>query len=410
MADNDILKLEKFLRAYIDIAKKMGVEYANVFWNKAVNNFVKKTEHDFYYDLNSYSKSVRDVVDIIKSDKANKSEILDVVSFITREVYVSENYQRTSYLKMFLNRIKDFKDTDLVYDALVELKGMVGYCRPKSMTDWHIKEKQDVFENIVNMLASNPNATQHDINELIYWAKTPEQALKIINDVFAKTDDVLDAEMKKDVPNTSTVQEILWFPENVIRVASGNAGASEELCSISKRYDRAVVEDYKKSLQNFRQIANSKYDFDTVIGSGDMNYVSNYDDTVAARNVELEKSNEELSGENERLMQSNNSLRENADKNKSEIERLKQQLQQERDARIATENLLKTAEKVIEVIKQGEKTVDKAGIFNKATKRVEVKQKIQEVEEELARAKSAEAQRKAVLAKVQMKNNQPVSI
>ena len=181
MADNNVLNLEKFLRAYIDIAKKHGVEGANNFWTKVVNDFVRGTEHD-YYDLSSYSESVRDVFDIIKSDKANKSEILDVVNFVTREVYVSENYQRTSYLKMFLNRIKDFKDTDLVYDALVKLKGMVGYCRPKSITGG-IKGKQGVFENIVNMLASNPNATQSDIHELIYWAKTPEQALKIINDV-----------------------------------------------------------------------------------------------------------------------------------------------------------------------------------------------------------------------------------
>lgn len=427
------INLESFLRAYMDYAKAwpgMGAKRYKDFWQETLKYYLngKDNADAFDYSLDGAPKSVLDVIEEMKraNGSSRVSEIKNTVNFVTEQVfgYVQETglqyYNNNAQLQMFLKRLSEFNDKNLVYDALKFLKNIVGYRRAD--IKWLDEKRKIVCNEIVNMIASNPNATQEDIVELIYWAKTPDEVLKVINDVFAKTDEDLDVEMKKDVPSAQTVNNIIYYPKEVVSIALGNNDASLELKEYIDRFREQNIrfvknqEDIKKfrefvaKVGAFRTVANDKYNFDRIVGSGDRNYVSNYEETVDNKNVELEKENQRLIGENQRLEQGKEDLRQDNEDLKAKNKDLKEQLANERAARHALEDLLKKAEEVIAAYEEGEKEIDKAGVFGKGTAKVNAKRKREEAEKALQEAKRKETERKQALAQRQREAGQAIEM
>ncbi len=431
------INLETFLRAYMDYAKAwpgMGAKRYKDFWQETLKYYLngKDNADTFGFSLDGAPKSVLDVIEEMKraNGSSRVSEIKNTVNFVTEQVfgYVQETglqyYNNNAQLQMFLKRLSEFNDKNLVYDALKFLKNIVGYRRAD--IKWLDEKRKIVCNEIVNMIASNPNATQEDIVELIYWAKTPDEVLKVINDVFAKTDEDLDVEMKKDVPSAQTVNNIIYYPKEVVSIALGNNDASLELKEYIDRFREQNIrfvknpEDIKKfrefvaKVGAFRTVVNDKYNFDKIVGSGDRNYVSNYEETVDMQNVNLMKENRRLADENQRLTKTNSELNQhNEEKRQEHIDqkaKWEEKFANERAARIALEDLLKKAEALIEAYEKGEEEIDKAGVFGKGAAKVKAKEAKEKAEKDLKEAKRREAERKENLARIQRAAGQAIEI
>ncbi|MBR6838553.1 MAG: hypothetical protein IKM94_03230 [Alphaproteobacteria bacterium] len=429
------INLETFLRAYMDYAKlwpAMGENRYKDFWMETVKYYLDGKDNDvaFGLSLDGAPKSVLDVIEEMKRARGSSrvAEIKNTVRFVAEEVFYpvydggSVSYDNVPQLQMFLKRLSEFNDKGLVYDALVKLKNTVGYKRANASWGQLEQKRKIVCNNIVNMMASNPNATQKDIVELIYWAKTPDEVLKVINDVFAKTDDDLDKEMKKDVPNSATVNDIIYYPKQVIDIAFGGYDASPELKEYFERFreqnNRVVKnpEEVKKyhefvaKLSEFRKIVGNKYNFDKIVGSGDRNYVSNYEDTMDKENIDLINRNTTLEQEKGALEKSRDQFRDNYDREKLLNKKMEQRYNDERAARLSVEKMLQNALKVIEAYERGNQEIDKAGVFNKAAAKLKMKEEVEKANDELKRAKAEDAKRKAALVARQTAMGEAISI
>lgn len=425
--------LETFLRTYMDLKKTTVWDYSRhkLFWMEFVAYFLEGKDNGevFRYDLSDVPESVNKLIEVMQSPygKSHVAEIKDTVKFVVQDVYCPEynggnRYDNVPQLQMFLKRLSEFDDKDLVYDALVKLKDTVGYKRANASWGQFEQKHKIVCNNIVNMMASNPNATQRDIVELIYWAKTPDEALKVINDVFAKTDEDLDKEMKKDVPNSATVNNIISYPKQVIDIAFGGYDASPELKEYFERFREHNIrfiknqEDIKKyqefvaKLSEFRKIVGNKYNFDKIVGSGDRNYVSNYEDTMDKENIDLINRNTTLEQEKGALEQSRNQFRDNFERAEGQKKKLEQKYNDERAARLSAEKMLQKALDVIAAYEKGEAEVDKAGVFNKGAAKVKMKKQVEDAQDELKRAEAEEKKRMAELVARQKANGEAISI
>lgn len=428
------INLETFLRAYMDYAKlwpAMGENRYKDFWMETVKYYLDGKDNDdtFGFSLDGAPKSVLDVIEEMKKARGSSrvAEIKDTVKFVVQDVYCPEynggnRYDNVPQLQIFLKRLSEFNDKDLVYDALSFLKNVVGYKRANASWGQFDQKRKIVCNNIVNMMASNSNATQIDIVELIYWAKTPDEALKVINDVFAKTDDDLDKEMKKDVPNSATVNNIISYPKQVIDIAFGGYDASPELNKYFEMFREQNIrfvknpEDIKKyqefvaKLREFEKIVGNKYNFDKIVGSGDRNYVSNYEDTMDKENIDLINRNTTLEQEKGALEKSRDQFRDNYDREKLLNKKMEQRYNDERAARLSVEKMLKNALKVIEAYERGNQEIDKAGVFNKAAAKLKMKEEVENAKDELKRAEAEEKRRVAELVARQTAMGEAISI
>jgi len=428
------INLETFLRAYMDYAKlwpAMGENRYKDFWMETVKYYLDGKDNDdtFGFSLDGAPKSVLDVIEEMKRARGSSrvAEIKDTVKFVVQDVYCPEynggnRYDNVPQLQMFLKRLSEFNDKDLVYDALVKLKDTVGYKRANASWGQFDQKRKIVCNNIVNMMASNSNATQIDIVELIYWAKTPDEALKVINDVFAKTDDDLDKEMKKDVPNSATVNNIISYPKQVIDIAFGGYDASPELNKYFEMFREQNIrfvknpEDIKKyqefvaKLSEFRKIVGNKYNFDKIVGSGDRNYVSNYEDTMDKENIDLINRNTKLEQEKGALEKSRDQFRDNYDREKLLNKKMEQRYNDERAARLSVEKMLQKALEVIAAYEKGNQEIDKAGVFNKGAAKVKMKEEVENAKDELKRAEAEEKRRVAELVARQREAGDAISI
>lgn len=417
--------LETFVRAYMDLYEesKMYVDGQRNYW-AAATQILLSTEGSLEQFFQKYkkfnSKSVNNVLAFFDSvrGKPESEDVLNTIKFVTEQVFLpradsySNPYDNTSYLQMFLNRLNQFRDKDLVYDVLNLLKHNVDYKHPSAgKINMPIPKKRSlVYKDIATMLANNQNATTDDVAEMIYFAETPDAALKIINDVFAKTDEDLEIELNKDVPDTKKVGYILSKPGFVVRTVLDVRDLGPELSRQIDAKDSAAIKEFYKQLHQWEAIAKDKYDFDKVIGSGDVQYVTNYENTLEQQNIDLINENEKLSADNFRLTQSRDQYQANYDHEKELRARLLKKFEDERAAVSSLNEMLQSALAVIAAYENGERDVDKAGVFNKAAAKVKMKEQVEKANAELKRAREREEKRKAALAARQLKEGQAISI
>lgn len=417
--------LENFVRVYLDLQKEKGWD-GNVeenYWAGAVDTILDQGRglDEFLQEHTKVnSQSVKDVLNFLSGVQKNQNvdDIKNTIKFVAEQVFCPKNngnsrgYGNTPYVQMFLNRLNQFKDKDLVYEALKSLKSVSDYKRPGA-EQYGLpisKQRMSVYKDIATMLANNQNATIDDILEMIYFADTPDAAMKIINDVFAKTDDDLDIELNKDVPGTDTVGSILNKPRFVIRTVLDRQDLNPELSKQMGAIDSAPIKEFYKLLAQWEKIATEKYDFDKVIGSGDTQYVTNYENTLEEQNIGLVNTNERLSADNFRLTQSRDQYRENYEHEKELRARLLKKFEDERAAVSSLNEMLQSALAVIAAYENGERDVDKAGVFNKAAAKVKMKERVEKANADLKRAREREEKRKAALAARQLKEGQAISI
>jgi len=417
--------LENFVRVYLDLQKEKGWD-GNVeenYWAGAVYTILDQGRglDEFLQEHTKVnSQSVKDVLNFLSGVQKNQNvdDIKNTIKFVAEQVFCPKNngnsrgYGNTPYVQMFLNRLNQFKDKDLVYEALKSLKSVSDYKRPGA-EQYGLpmsKQRMSVYKDIATMLANNQNATIDDILEMIYFADTPDAAMKIINDVFAKTDEDLDIELNKDVPGTDTVDSILNKPRFVVRTVLDRQGLNPELSKQMGAIDSAPIKEFYKQLAQWEKIATEKYDFDKVIGSGDTQYVTNYENTLEEQNIGLVNTNERLSADNFRLTQSRDQYRENYEHEKELRARLLKKFEDERAAVSSLNEMLQSALSVIAAYENGERDVDKAGVFNKAAAKVKMKEQVEKANAELKRAREREEKRKAALAARQLKEGQAISI
>lgn len=417
--------LENFVRVYLDLQKEKGWD-GNVeenYWAGAVYTILDQGRglDEFLQEHTKVnSQSVKDVLNFLSGVQKNQNvdDIKNTIKFVAEQVFCPKNngnsrgYGNTPYVQMFLNRLNQFKDKDLVYEALKSLKSVSDYKRPGA-EQYGLpisKQRMSVYKDIATMLANNQNATIDDILEMIYFADTPDAAMKIINDVFAKTDEDLDIELNKDVPGTDTVDSILNKPRFVVRTVLDRQGLNPELSKQMGAIDSAPIKEFYKQLAQWEKIATEKYDFDKVIGSGDTQYVTNYENTLEEQNIGLVNANERLSVDNFKLTQSRDQYRENYEHEKELRARLLKKFEDERAAVFSLNEMLQSALAVIAAYENGERDVDKAGVFNKAAAKVKMKEQVEKANAELKRAREREEKRKAALAARQLKEGQAISI
>lgn len=417
--------LENFVRVYLDLQKEKGWD-GNVeenYWAGAVYTILDQGRglDEFLQEHTKVnSQSVKDVLNFLSGVQKNQNvdDIKNTIKFVAEQVFCPKNngnsrgYGNTPYVQMFLNRLNQFKDKDLVYEALKSLKSVSDYKRPGA-EQYGLpisKQRMSVYKDIATMLANNQNATIDDILEMIYFADTPDAAMKIINDVFAKTDEDLDIELNKDVPGTDTVGSILNKPRFVVRTVLDRQGLNPELSKQMGAIDSAPIKEFYKQLAQWEKIATEKYDFDKVIGSGDTQYVTNYENTLEEQNIGLVNTNEKLSADNFRLTQSRDQYRENYEHEKELRARLLKKFEDERAAVYSLNEMLQSALSVIAAYENGERDVDKAGVFNKAAAKVKMKEQVEKANADLKRAREREEKRKAALAARQLKEGQAISI
>ena len=146
------------------------------------------------------------------------------------------------------------------------------------------------------------------------------------------------------------------------------------------------------------------------MGSGDRNYVSNYEDTMDKENIDLTNQNEELKKEKGALEQSRNQFRDNFERAEGQKKKLEQKYNDERAARLSAEKMLQKALDVIAAYEKGEAEVDKAGVFNKGAAKVKMKKQVEDAQDELKRAEAEEKKRMAELVARQKANGEAISI
>ncbi len=424
--------LETFVRAYMDLKKEWqnGSRACYEFWDsvtRAMNNndsnvSVNKVLGD-YRDIKSGTvKNVLKYMDDVKG-KPEARDVTNTIQFVAEQVFFPKQnrksfddnlyYDNTTYMQMFLNRMKSFKDKQLVYDVLKQFQSFSGYYQKPAEEVYNnsVKNpaKAGVYKDIATMLANNENATLEDIAEMIYFVETPDEALKIINDVFARTDEILDKELSKDVPGTERVRDILAQPSSVVNKVLNLNQLNPSLQKILNVRDGSNDEFFNQ-LKQWSQMANNKYDFNKVIGSGDAQYVTNYENTLEQENIDLTNQNEELKKEKGALEQSRNQFRDNFDREKLLNKKMEQRYNDERAARISVEKMLQKALDVIAAYERGNQEIDKAGVFNKAAAKVKMKEEVENAKDELKRAEAEEKKRMAELVARQKAMGEAISI
>ena len=388
--------LETFLRAYIDLTKNPNCKgwYMHDFrdfWNKVEQIFLWENPKEWSKEefLSRYSEnlpqSVQNIIVMVQAARGNseaQQDISNTMKFVAEQVYnpmydssrygSSQYYDNTAYAQMFLNRLKKFQDPKLVYDAVSLLKQAVSYKRPCAYKNGHnnddIKRKA-LYHDIAVMMASNEHAQLKDLTEMIYWAENAEQAEKIINDVFAKTDEMIDLEMKKDVPSSDAIKGVVWNPSDVVRIARGNnSDANPEYDVFLEgmyRKDKRASDAFYERLNQWARLAMDKYDFDKIMGSGDQAYVTTYGDTLEKRNIDLENENTKVKDENRRVVQANDALRRNADLDKAEIERLKEKIEKLQQELANEKNAKARAQDKVRKFSEAATAVEQAGAFKR---------------------------------------------
>lgn len=424
--------LETFVRAYMDLKKEWqtGSRACYGFWdsvtramnNKDSNVSVHKALGD-YKDIKSGTvKNVLKYMDDVKG-KPEARDVTNTIQFVVEQVFFPkqngngwgsvEYYDNTTYMQMFLNRMKSFKDKQLVYDVLKDFQGFSGYYQKPADAVYNnsVKNpaKAGVYKDIATMLANNENATLYDIAEMIYFVETPDEALKIINDVFARTDEELDKELNKDVPGTDRVRNILAQPSYVVHEVLNLNQLNPSLQKILNVRDGSNDEFFNQ-LRQWSQMVNNKYDFNKVIGSGDAQYVTNYENTLEQENIDLLKENDGLKKQNSTLEKSRDQFRDNYDREKLLNKKMEQRYNDERAARLSVEKMLQKALEVIAAYEKGEADVDKAGVFNKGAAKIKMKKQVEDAQDELKRAEAEEKRRVAELVARQKEAGDAISI
>ncbi len=424
--------LETFVRAYMDLKKEWqdGSRACYEFWDSVTRAMNDKDSNvsvhkalGNYKDIKSGTvKNVLKYMDDVKG-KPEARDVTNTIRFVAEQVFFPkqngngwgsvEYYDNTTYMQMFLNRMKSFKDKQLVYDVLKHFQSFSGYYQKPAEAVYNnsVKNpaKAGVYKDIATMLANNENATLDDIAEMIYFVETPDEALKIINDVFARTDEELDKELSKDVPGTDRVRNILAQPSSVVHMVLNLKQLNPSLQKILNVRDESN-DKFFNQLRQWSQMANNKYDFNKVIGSGDAQYVTNYENTLEQENIDLLKENDVLTKQNSTLEKSRDQFRDNFDREKLLNKKMEQRYNDERAARLSVEKMLQKALEVIDAYEKGEADVDKAGVFNKGAAKVKMKKQVEDAQDELKRAKAEEAKRVAALVARQREAGDAISI
>ena len=354
MAENKF-NLETFLGAYIDFQKGKTYygEVYNEFWGYMVHFYLDNnsrmfirdgsssnyTEEEYFsrWSENKFSGSVKNVIDMIKAAKGTEyaedmKETILLVLRMNSESYL-KNKESIPYIKMFVNRLKQLKNKDLQYKACERLR---------IFTDYIDTFPMDIKKDMAVMQANNPNATLFDLSLLIKFCDTADQALKVVNDVFAKADEEIDKLMRKDVPNADELEKVLAFAHNIVHDARQRSRESNE---------------FYKQCDALEVIANNKYNFDEIIGSGDSEYISTYDDGLAQQLVkaeqkqfEAEQETEGLKKENFNIKSKNQDLVNSLDARDMKIAELQKQLQGERSAKDKAERDRKLLQAQLKVL------------------------------------------------------------
>lgn len=409
--------LENFVRAYIDLnnESEKHAEEQRDYWGYAVQKILNPggcLESFFQKHRKFNSKSVNDVLNYLDAARGKKEsvDVANTIRFVAEQVFYpkmgaySNSYDNTSYLQMFLNRLNQFKDKDLVYDVLKLLKAHIDYKHPSTNKyGVPISEKRlRINKDIATMLANNYNATMDDIAEMIYFAETPDAALKIINDVFAKTDEDLEAELNKDVPGADTVSYILSKPKVVVRTVLDVRDLSPELSKQISAKDSGPIKEFYKQLAQWEKIATEKYNFDKVIGSGDTQYVTNYEDTLEEQNIRLINQIEKMTAEMESLKKQMSVLEQSRDQYKGNYEREKDIRERAEKRHVEDKKLmdqdLKLATDALRALDTGVEKIDKANAFTRGKQIIEVKATLEKY-------KHDKLQHDSVVAEVKSRRN-----
>lgn len=409
--------LENFVRAYIDLnnESKMYADGQRNYWGYAVQKILNPggSLESFFQEHRKFnSKSVNDVLNYLDAARGKKEsvDVANTIKFVAEQVFCpkmgaySNSYDNTSYLQMFLNRLNQFKDKDLVYDVLKLLKAHVDYKHPSTNKyGIPISEKRlRINKDIATMLANNYNATMDDIAEMIYFAETPDAALKIINDVFAKTDEDLEAELNKDVPGTDAVSYILSKPKFVVRTVLDVRDLGPELSKQISAKDSGPIKEFYKQLAQWEKIATEKYDFDKVIGSGDTQYVTNYEDTLEEQNIRLINQIEKMTAEMEALKKQVSVLEQSRDQYKENYEREKDIRKRAEERHVEDKKLmdqdLKIATDALRALDTGVEKIDKANAFTRGKQIIEVKATLEKYKQD-------KLQHDSVVAEVKSRRN-----
>lgn len=324
MAENTF-NLENFVRAYLEFSSKE-------FWNGLTNRYLDNGWQDFDETRWRVPESVQPIVDVIKGaqNKPEANEYAKTIRFVTAVYSANSIATDESATKMLLNRIKQFQDQDLAYNALVKLKGMSGYNHPvyaKYSNSYHPLSKE-----IAKMLANNKNATADDIAELVYFCKTPQEAIQILNDVCVKVDENIETEMKRDLPDVSKIQNLVSIPKDAMRTVGSHMqmtdAAPEYIANVNSldRQERMALND---QFMDMARLYKDKYNYNKI--AGDTEYIAKYDESVMTKNIELQETANNAVKNSERLEQVNKDRMDTIERQNREIENLKEQFRDYRE-------------------------------------------------------------------------------
>lgn len=407
MAENNVVTVEEFARALADYSKAKDFYWSGALKHigEAYKYYIQGTTPSHFNPDNDekWPESFKLVVNKIKTMVRGSREEQDFlrISEMFRNITDGNSYDNASRLRSIsdlLLALRKFKDQDLIYDVLRQ----TNYEHITNETEKRSKYK-DLSKQYYDMLGSNKNATADDICERMFYCKSVDEARDIVSGVFNKVEADITAELSRDFPDKSKIQDGARVAGRVVQILEDMAirfGDTELQKSFGN--DREALKRFEQEVLEYKKQVEEKYNADRIYEENNPLVIKKFDENLSVRISEVQARNERLEKENTNLVQVNDQLREKnkAEKeaHKAEKDSLEQQLTDEKAARQAAEALLRKAKELIDAFDKSEETIGKAGMFNKGAVKVQMKQKIDDARNALWRAEEEELKRKRELA------------
>lgn len=337
------LTLETFVRAYVDYVRderdrrrdeNITYLFPDSFWTKVKSAYNKPESRYAAEDREwlesqikgqAYSKSVRDVILLIKGlDGYELQEAMRILDFVNG-IYSDEN--RNKNIEIFINKVTQFKDQDVAYQAIKYIdRGTISKCDLQTR------------KYIAYLLANSKSAVLEDIYNIIQFCETPDELRQVFNAICTMADKKLTAELQREIPDSSEIQRIVWYPKNAAETMyHQRQGLSKTLQAYLNDMPHHEYEKLNIEFRKYYEMTCDKYDTKKILMAQDPKYVQQFDESVITQITNVSKQNEELRQANQRLVSSEKYATSELEKLQAEIKTLTEKLEAERTKRESAE-------------------------------------------------------------------------
>lgn len=340
------LTLETFVRAYVDYRDERNRRsdenityfFPSTFWTKVKNAYSKSGKRYSEYSSpeedrellesqikeHAYSKSVRDVILLIKGlDGQELQEAMHILDFVNG-IYSDEN--RNKNIEIFINKVTQFKDQDVAYQA-------IKYIDRNTISKCDLQTRK----YIAYLLANSKSATLEDIYNIIQFCETPDELRQVFNAICTMADKKLTTELQSEIPDSSEIQRIVWYPTNAMSMYHQRQGLSKTLQAYLNDMPNHEYEKLNIEFRKYYEMTRDKYDTKKILMAQDPKYVQQFDESVITQITNVSKQNEELRRDNQRLVSSEKYATSELEKLQAEIKTLTEKLEAERTKRESAE-------------------------------------------------------------------------